>query len=476
MTFYRKFNYCLIFTLIFIVSFGFALALLWTAHSQGFAANSEIGGNASALNGDWLYVSKDGNGTSGLTWTEAFTNVQDALAEAEAPAQIWVAEGIYYPDEGGGQNNNDSYATFVMTNGVALYGGFKHGDASITDRDWEKNLTILSGDIDKNDISPDGVIRSTDHIIGTNTRHVVTAKGVDRRAVIDGFTITAGQAYMLGGISGGGFLCVGSGKGNLCSPALKNITFSGNLAEEFGGGMYNNGFNGGESSPKLINVAFKGNTSLDEGGAIHNDGRNTGSSSPELINVLFSGNTARKGGAMYNDGEKSKPILTNITFSGNRAEVWGGAMYNKDIDNMIVSNSVFWDNLDSSGPGTISSTIVNYEATITLVCSLVQGAGASGSGNWIQEGSYIDGGCNIDQDPKFTTPVDPNAAPTSAGNLRLKKSSPAVDTGNNNAVSISTDLDGANRIVDGDADGTLTVDMGAYEFPVYQNYLALIFH
>jgi len=227
------FKYGLVCVLVVFTGLGLALVLPRIASTQGQAAQSETSREINAPVAESLYVSKNGNGSTGLTWTDAYTNVQDALAGAAAPAEIWVAEGIYYPDEGASQTNNDSFATFVMTNGVALYGGFRHGDSDITDRDWADNLTILSGDIDKNDISPDGVVRSTDHIIGVNTRHVITAKGVDRSVVIDGFIITAGKAFKFVDISGGGFLCDGSGKGNQCSPTLKNITFSGNYAEDF---------------------------------------------------------------------------------------------------------------------------------------------------------------------------------------------------------------------------------------------------
>jgi uncharacterized repeat protein (TIGR01451 family) len=56
-------------------------------------------------------------------------------------------------------------------------------------------------------------------------------------------------------------------------------------------------------------------------------------------------------------------------------------------------------------------------------------------------------------------PVDPAVAPTTTGNLRLQWGSPAVNAGDNSLVppGVTTDLDGAPRIVHG------TVDMGAYE-------------
>ncbi len=49
------------------------------------------------------------------------------------------------------------------------------------------------------------------------------------------------------------------------------------------------------------------------------------------------------------------------------------------------------------------------------------------------------------------------------GDLGLTANSPCVDTGDNAAVTVATDLAGLPRIVDGDGDGTATVDMGAFE-------------
>ena len=183
---------------------------------------------------------------------------------------------------------------------------------------------------------------------------------------------------------------------------------------------------------------------------------------------------------MFNDGTRdgeSSPILTNVTFSGNSAKVYGGAMSNSGrLGTCLpdVRNSILWNNQDSTGTGTISANIHNSSATTTLSHSLVEASGGSG-GNWIG-GSYVDGGENIDKEPQFMTPVDPSSAPTTVGNLRLQISSPAIDVGDNTYITgVSTDLDGNPRIADGDLDGILTVDMGAFESPVYEKYLVLIF-
>ena len=61
---------------------------------------------------------------------------------------------------------------------------------------------------------------------------------------------------------------------------------------------------------------------------------------------------------------------------------------------------------------------------------------------------------NLDIDPLF---VD-----FDGGDFHLQEGSPCIDVADNSAAS-ALDLDGNPRIVDGDDDGTATVDMGAYE-------------
>ena len=77
------------------------------------------------------YVDLDADGSAtGASWTDAFTTLQDALAVVSDGDQIWVAEGVYYPDMGGGQIDNDRSASFRIPSGVALYGGFAGNETS----------------------------------------------------------------------------------------------------------------------------------------------------------------------------------------------------------------------------------------------------------------------------------------------------------------------------------------------------------
>ena len=222
----------------------------------------------------------------GSSWADAFTNLPDArLLGAFCPdvTEIWVAAGTYYPDEGGGQTDNDRTATFQLVGGIAIYGGYPTGGGT---RDWEANPTILSGDIDGNDTNTDGnnINETWNDIQGSNSYHVVTGLSIDNTAVLDGFTITGGNAN------------------------------SNSSPNHVGGGIFN-----GSSNPTLTNITISGNYAADGGGMYNN------SSSPVLTNVTIAGNQANWGGGMENDN--SNPTLINVTISGNQASNSGGGLY-----------------------------------------------------------------------------------------------------------------------------------------------------
>jgi hypothetical protein len=149
-----------------------------------------------------IYVDAAASGGNGASWTDAFTTLQDALVVAGYGDAVWVAVGVYYPDEGEGQREDDRASTFELVPGVALYGGFPPGggDGSFEARDWQTYPTVLSGDVDGNDgTDARSVLTHTASIDGANAYHVVTGDGVTETAVLDGFIITAGSANGAGG-------------------------------------------------------------------------------------------------------------------------------------------------------------------------------------------------------------------------------------------------------------------------------------
>jgi hypothetical protein len=454
-----------------------------------------------------IYVDKDATGANnGTSWANAYTTLQAALAVTNANGsttyEIWVAEGTYTP----GSARTDSFR--IERNNVQLYGGFAGTETARDQRNWVAHPTILSGDIGTENNNSDNAY----HVVYVNG---VTYESITGATVIDGFTITAGNADgSWPNYAGGGLYCNGAGSGHACNPTLRNVTFSGNTATDSGGGMYNAGYNGGASSPTLTNVTFSnnsarygggmynfgysgtssptltnvtfsGNTTTDYGGGMYNAGYNGGASSPTLTNVTFSNNSANRGGGMYNGGESgvSSPTLTNVTFSDNRATEIGGGMYNNGsnggVSSPTLTNVTFSGNSAQYGGGMYN---FGYSGTSspTLTNCILWGNTASSSGAQMYNDyasptvsySDIQGGC-----PSGATCgagmlyADPEFVNAAGGNLRLKFSSPAIDAGNNAAVpvGITTDLDGNPRFVDirsvsDTGNGTPPiVDMGAYE-------------
>ncbi len=404
---------------------------------------------------------------NGEGWANAAPSLAFALARAgacSAVTQIWVAKGTYKPARPGG----DRQAAFQLRSNLAVYGGFTAGQTLLSQRDPKTNVTTLSGDLNGDD-GPNFANN------GDNSYHVVTGSGTDNTAILDGFTISGGNAnasYYPANVGGGMFnvgsttltnltfsgnsaLVYGGGIYSLGAATLNSVVLSGNSAA-FGGGMYSTGnatltnimFSGNSSSfagggmvgvdsPKLTNVTFRGNSAGGNGAGLF-----LFTSSPTLTNVVFSGNySSGYGGAMYS-GSNCSPVLTNVTFNGNSAGQGGGAMYNDANSAAQLRNSLAW--------GDTGGEIVNASNSNTMVTytDVQQAAGVyPGTGN-------------INADPLFIAPITV-AAPTTTGNLRLGPGSPAINAGDNDFVpaDVTTDLDGNPRII---ATGT-KVDMGAYE-------------
>jgi len=326
-----------------------------------------------------IYVDTEATGANdGTSWTDAYTNLQDALAAATSDDEIWIAEGVYTPDPDG----TDRLQSFTITgdqDGLEIYGGFESGDA-FEDRSPADHPVVLSGDIDGNDNNKTaaGVTPTANDIEGENSFHVLVLNGgtfigdqveanVTRATVIDGLIVTGGDASFDASIgAGAGLYCDGVGSGNECSPTVRNATFAGNTAVA-GGAIYNFG----TSSSMITEVTFSGNSASSQGGAIANDGSSGGASSPTITRAVFTNNDANKlGGAIFNNGRNgtSSPTITNATFVDNSANDGGGAICNNGrsgTSSPIIRNTVFSSNGATFGGAIFSVISSSSDPSIT---------------------------------------------------------------------------------------------------------------
>lgn len=119
----------------------------------------------------------------GSSWANAYQGaggLQLALAAAGAGDQVWVADGTYRPTATATRT-----ISFVLESGVEIYGGFAGGEASLSQRDPALNVAILSGDLAGDDGGG---------MLAENSYHVVRGGGANATAILDGFTVTGGNA------------------------------------------------------------------------------------------------------------------------------------------------------------------------------------------------------------------------------------------------------------------------------------------
>jgi parallel beta-helix repeat protein/predicted outer membrane repeat protein len=306
-----------------------------------------------------VYVDANAPGhNDGSSWAHAFVYLQDALAAVRPGDEIRVAQGTYRPDEVLGYYTGDREATFGLLDDVTITGGYAgYGEPDPNACDISAYETVLSGDLNGDD-GP--AFTHTDD----NSYHVVTCSGTGASAILDGFTITAGNADQTCGEEGGGGIYNADG-----SPTLKNCTIRQNRAHSRGGGMYNDS----ESYPTLTNCTFRANEA-DYGGGMTNHN----SSSPTLVDCAFAHNRARwYGGGIYNCCQ-SKPTLTDCTFTGNSAGFWdGGAVYSGNHSNTTLAGCRFSHNSAGSWGGALGNHDSNSIATD---CSFIANEAHDGAG------------------------------------------------------------------------------------------------
>ena len=445
-------------------------------------------GRAQAVVGDPLFVDADTAAApaeqDGTSWGTAYRYLQDGLNRAVAGQELWIADGVYYPDVDAAGDSGSRQRSFAMVPGVSMYGGFAGGEGLREERRPDRNLTILSGDIGQDDLQqPIATHVEPQSGDEDNSFRVVDMSACANGDTLDGFVITAGRADASPDyLDGAGVFCSENAR-------IKNCWITGNYAAQGGGGLYIDGtksfiagcrVNGNvaigtgggvyarSGKIRFFNCAFRGNMASDGGGLFVGTVADF-----KLINCAVSGNSALVGGGGI-EVDGGKLVAANCTVAGNYSAGAGGGLKLSSAKGKAptLRNVILWAN--HGGGSTTSSVASIYfsgkKATPKVTNSLVANSG--GSAAWNGSGGS-DGGENLDLDPHFLDPITPSARPTEQGFLNLLVHSPAIDAGlEAYLLADSADLDAdadTQEFVPFDLDGRTRVvfaevDLGAYEY------------
>jgi hypothetical protein len=449
---------------------------------------------AAASNVIYVDVNADQAPHDGSDWCHALVTLHEALSAATPDTEIRIADGVYVPDTAGLTDPRE--ASFVLLADVTLKGGFAGcGAANPNAHDPAAYETILSGDIGAPNQTAD------------NCYHVLRGTGIDADTVIDGVTITRGNAN---GTSahrqGGGMMLAGA------SPTVRHCVFRENHAE-FGGGMFNSG-----GHPSFTATRFDANSAAGSGGGAYNYGTmsdppasyrrctfmdNTAAGDAgalrnydcrvELRDCFLEGNLARYDGGAVANGGATVATFTRCRFEQNRADTlfalhdaFGGAMQNTDTSAVTLVSCAFRLNVaNATLPGISYGGALAQTGTVSLTldhCSIAGNqanigkalyAGGSGTlaitNSILHEGSdeiAIAGPLVFDIAYSATTGLWSGVGNIDADplldDLRLQPGSPCINTGDPAYIPApgEQDLDGHARVL------CERVEMGAFEFGI----------
>ncbi len=410
-----------------------------------------------------IYVNKNATGSNnGSSWQNAYTDLQLGIAQSMFGDEIWVAAAVYKPTTG-----TSTLITFSVKNGTKLYGGFNGTETLLSQRNFDLNATILSGEI--------GAGTSND-----NSKTILYFNGVANQTRVDGFTVTA--AYNSNDYGGGA-------KSIDSSPTIANCKFNGNYSTSGGGAINHSGsgiltldscvfdgnvantYGGGAlrlyaGSVNITNCYFKSNQSNTYGGAIF-----FYSAVVNIDRCTFAGNICQSSGSAISFGDVGTVNLSNSLLVGNFANQSGvidGPTFSNSSPHTIVNCTIAQNkDVNSGGSSYACAVALNNEASISN--SIIYGnsspiqvlsTGLNFSNSITQSASSSATGTNILYvNPQFILPGNVNSAPFElAGlNYQLNLLSPGIDVGANGIVVGNVDLIGNNRIHNN------TVDLGAYE-------------
>jgi predicted outer membrane repeat protein len=298
-----------------------------------------------------IYVDSSATGSNnGISWANAYNDLQVAIDASNANDSIWVVMGTYYPikDKTGDQFPIiNRTKTFYINKNIKIYGGFTGIESSFSQRDVANNITILSGDLAIANNNADNAYNIV-YIDGTSSSGNIT-----NAMVLDGFTIQKANSL---GISfpsgyGGGIHMDASVSLTACMPIITNNIFKNNVAT-YGAAIYSE--NKDTAGRGIISSNTFENNTADNGGAIYSQGNYVGLIGPIVSNNIFKNNTANfAGGSIYNN---NKLLIKNNIFENNIADNGGAICARAAYDTFDIFNNIFSNNTANNDGGAIYNT------------------------------------------------------------------------------------------------------------------------
>jgi uncharacterized repeat protein (TIGR02543 family) len=382
----------------------------------------------------------------GTSWTDAYTNIQDAIDNATSGQQIWVAQGTYMPTT---SNTNLRKATYRINKILSIYGGFQGNETQVAQRDAVANITILSGDLNMNDNT--NIVQS-EATRSDNAYHVVTLGGnFNEGAVVDGFTITSGNA----------------------NGSLNHVSNSSAYNDETGGAIYANPTGASNrASAEFKNCIIEKNTAKRSGvmDTYSRSGATVTYTKVDFTSTIIRNNNSSRsilnyaGSETYNNrryGDIVNCLITNNESSNSSypSVLYAGVVGSGSVPvcSINIINSTIANNISNS---TWVMTFKSVDVASTINNSIIYNNGGSSLLNLVggytltASNSIIEGGqlSSLNVDPKFNN--------VASQDYSLDATSPAIDTGNNSLLSTSITKD----VVGNDRVFNTTIDMGALEY------------
>ncbi|MEP5255576.1 MAG: T9SS type A sorting domain-containing protein [Winogradskyella arenosi] len=420
-----------------------------------------------------IYVNQNATGyNDGSSWADAYVDLQSAIASMSAGDEIWIAGGTYKPSTA----NRGIYYRINKPN-ISIYGGFAGTETLINDRVLGANETILSGDLQGNDVNVSGF--SNNYVNTTrsdNTYRVIAIDALGDHLLLDGLTISdAHNNY--NDTSPGAAILKNSSVENL---TLRNCTIKDNVARTFSAGVhadFNLSATNNRGSLTIDRCQFTNNMSLGGSGVY------TLVSASTNLDVTISNNVF--------DNNLAADLIASSAFGVSGSSMWFRVAGNGSDATLNVYNNTFVNNIDTgtgtgiiddrfraplaiSENGSISSNIVGIVANCIFWNNTGLNDALSTGGltraisdtfeypitslnvyNCLDALDFVEGSITSAVNTVTTNPL---FASLINGDYSLTTGSPALDSGNNSYVFGSEDILGHQRIFN------TTIDMGAIEF------------